>query len=811
MLFNNLKIAWRTLIKNKFFSLLNIIGLATGLACFLLIALYVIDELSYDRYHEKADRIYRVNSDILFGGNSMALAVSSDMMGQTMKKDYPEVEQFTRIYASNGSRLIKKGSDYLEEMQVCHVDSTFFEVFSFQPVAGDLKNALDEPNTVVISETAAKKYFNSLDVVGKTLDVNENGGTLYKITAVIKDMPKQSHFRYDFLFSMDNLQYGFGDHMSHNFATYLLLRPGITAKSLEAKFPDYMNRHIFPVLQQVMQIKSLDDMKKSGNSLTYSLMPIKDIHLHSGRRAELSINSDIQYVYIFMAVAIFILLIACINFMNLSTARSANRAKEVGIRKVLGTTYQTLIRQFLTESTLLSFFSLVIAIAIAVFALPLFNSIAGKQISASQFFQPLFLVVLISIPFVIGLLAGIYPAFYLSSFKPITVLKGKLSGGSKKSNLRSVLVILQFSMAILLIVGTIVVYRQLGYIQQKKLGFVKDQVMVIHNTQVLGEGTKAFKNELLRIPGVKMVTDGGYLPVDNSSRNDNTFSKEAVMDMKNGFNMQVWNIDENYIPVLGMELKQGRNFSRDFQSDSMALLINETTAQMLGYEDPIGKKIYKSNSNLQSELLAYTIIGVVKNFHFESLKQQIGPLCMRLGRADYTIAMKVDAARIPTMVKEVEKKFDAQAAGFPFQYSFLDASFNEMYKAEEKAGKLAFSFAVLAILIACLGLFGLAAFMAEQRTKEIGVRKVLGASVNQIMVLLSKDFLKLVAISACLAFPISWLVMNKWLQDFAFRIDIGWWVFIVAGLMAALIALFTVGFQALRAALNNPTQSLRSE
>ncbi|MCG7858130.1 ABC transporter permease [Flavihumibacter sediminis] len=811
MLFNNLKIAWRTLIKNKFFSLLNIIGLATGLACFLLIALYVIDELSYDRYHEKADRIYRVNSDILFGGNSMALAVSSDMMGQTMKKDYPEVEQFTRIYASNGSRLIKKGSDYLEEMLVCHVDSTFFEVFSFQPVAGDLKNALDEPNTVVISETAAKKYFNSLDVVGKTLDVNENGGTLYKITAVIKDMPKQSHFRYDFLFSMDNLQYGFGDHMSHNFATYLLLRPGVTAKSLEAKFPDYMNRHIFPVLQQVMQIKSLDDMKKSGNSLTYSLMPIKDIHLHSGRRAELSINSDIQYVYIFMAVAIFILLIACINFMNLSTARSANRAKEVGIRKVLGTTYQTLIRQFLTESTLLSFFSLVIAIAIAVFALPLFNSIAGKQISASQFFQPLFLVVLISIPFVIGLLAGIYPAFYLSSFKPITVLKGKLSGGSKKSNLRSVLVILQFSMAILLIVGTIVVYRQLGYIQQKKLGFVKDQVMVIHNTQVLGEGTKAFKNELLRIPGVRMVTDGGYLPVDNSSRNDNTFSKEAVMDMKNGFNMQVWNIDENYIPVLGMELKQGRNFSKDFQSDSMALLINETTAQMLGYEDPIGKKIYKSNSNLQSELLAYTIIGVVKNFHFESLKQQIGPLCMRLGRADYTIAMKVDAARIPTMVKEVEKKFDAQAAGFPFQYSFLDASFNEMYKAEEKAGKLAFSFAVLAILIACLGLFGLAAFMAEQRTKEIGVRKVLGASVNQIMVLLSKDFLKLVAISACLAFPISWLVMNKWLQDFAFRIDIGWWVFIVAGLMAALIALFTVGFQALRAALNNPTQSLRSE
>lgn len=811
MLFNNLKIAWRTLVKNKFFSVLNILGLATGMACFLLIALYVTDELSYDRFHKKADRIYRINSDILFGGNSMTLAVTSDMMGSAIKKDYPEVEEFTRVYNSNGSKLVKKGNDFLQELGVAYADSTFFDMFSYEPVAGDLHTALNEPNTVVISESAARKYFSSLDVVGKSLETDDNNGTVYKVTAVIRDMPKRSSFRFDFLFSMDNLDYGFGDFLSHNFATFLLLKPGSSAASLEKKFPEYVNRYLFPVLQQTMQVKSIADLEKSGSKLEYSLMPLTDIHLHSARVAELGINSDIRYVYIFLAVAVFILLIACINFMNLSTARSANRAREVGIRKVLGTTYHTLIRQFLTESTLISFLSLLIAIVIAALVLPFFNDIAGKEISLTNFFQPQFLVSMLALPFVIGLLAGTYPAFFLSSFKPITVLKGKLSGGAKKSNLRSTLVVLQFSMAIVLIVGTIVVYRQLAYIQQKKLGFSKEQVMVINNTQVMGDGTRAFKNELLRLPGVKAVSSGGYLPVAGSSRNDNTFSKEAVMDMKNGFNMQVWGVDENYIPLLGMEIKQGRNFSEEFVSDSMAVIINETTADMLGYENPVGKKIYKSQSNSEAEMLAYTIIGVVKNFHFESLKQKIGPLCMRLRNADWAIAVKMDATNIQNLVKQVEQKYAAHASGFPFGYSFLDASFNNMYKAESKAGKLAFSFAVLAILIACLGLFGLAAYMAEQRNKEIGVRKVLGASVNQIMVLLSMDFLKLVAISACLAFPLSWIVMNKWLEDFAFRINIGWWVFLVAGVLAALIALVTVGFQALKAALNNPVKSIRTE
>ena len=811
MLLNNLKIAWRTLLKNRFFSLLNIIGLATGLACFLLITLYVIDELSYDRHHEKAERIFRINSDILFGGNNMSLAVSSDMMGQTLKKDYPEIEQYARIYASNGSKLVKKGNNFIEEKKVAHADSTLFDIFSFESLAGHLQTALNEPNSVVIRESTAKKYFTSLDVVGKMMETKDNGGTLYKVTAVIRDMPRRSHFQYDFLFSMDNVEYGFGDYLSHNFVTFLLLQPGVSAANLEAKFPQYINRYIFPVLQQSMQVKSIKEMEKSGNKLEYTLMPLTDIHLHSARIAELGTNSDIQYVYIFMAVAVFILLIACINFMNLSTARSANRAKEVGIRKVLGTTHQTLMKQFLTESTLISFLSLLIAIAIAFLILPWFNDIAGKQINISQFLQPKFLVVLALLPFVIGLLAGTYPAFFLSSFKPITVLKGKLAGGAKKTNLRSALVVVQFSMAILLIVGTMVVYRQLGYIQQKKLGFSKDQVMVIDNTHVMGDGTASFKNELLRLPGVKAVANAGFLPVANSSRNDNTFSREAVMDMKNGFNMQVWSIDEEYIPLLGMEIKKGRNFSKSFVSDSLALIINETTAGMLGYDDPIGKKVYRSAGSVDSEMIEYTIIGVVKDFHFSTMKEKIGPLCMRLRRSDWTIAVKMESQDIQNLVKQVEKTFTSHASGYPFEYSFLDASFNNMYTAEQKAGKLALSFAVLAILIACLGLFGLAAFMAEQRTKEIGVRKVLGASVNQIMVLLSKDFLKLVCIAAAIAFPLAWLLMNNWLQDFAFRVNIGWWVFLVAGLMAAFIALITVGFQALKAALANPAKSIRTE
>lgn len=805
---NYLKIAWRNLLKNKTFSIINIAGLAIGLACFILIALYVLDELSFDRYNDKADRIYRVNSDIKFGGTDLKLAVCSDPMGATLKKDYPQVEEFARFYNSSGSKLIKKGNEFINEQRVTHADSTLFKVFSLPAITGHTLTALNEPNTVVITESTAVKYFGTTAAVGKVIETDNN--TLYKITAVIKDIPHNSHFNFDFIFSMDNVNYGYGNFLSHNFQTYILLKEGTDYKAFEKNFAQVIEKYILPQAKQFMQINSMDDFKKAGNNLSYSLMPLTSIHLHSDRFPELGTNGNIQYVYIFSIAAIFILLIACINFMNLSTARSSNRAKEVGIRKVLGTEKKTLIQQFLTESTLMAVFALLVAVLIAWMAMPLFNDISSKSLTIQSLLSYKILPLLIALPLVVGLLAGSYPAFFLSSFQPIQVLKGKINTGLKKSVLRSGLVVFQFFISILLIIGTIVVYNQLQYIQTKKLGFDKDQVLIINGTGALGNNVTAFKNEVLNMPGVVSGTLSGYLPVSASARNDNSYSKEAVMDAKNGFNMQTWRIDYDYLKTLGIEIINGRNFSREFGADSSAVVINETTAKVLGYPDPIGKKLYASNNNGEPPT-AYHIIGVVKNFHFESLRQNISPLCFILGSAPWLASFKVKSADIPALVSQVEKKWKTMAPSLPFSYRFLDESFDNMYRAEQRVGKIALSFAVLTILIACLGLFGLAAYMAEQRTKEIGVRKVLGATVSNIVNMLSKDFLRLVIISALFAVPAGWWAMNIWLRDFVYRIEIGWWIFVAAIGIAVVIALFTVAFQAIRAAIANPVKSLRTE
>lgn len=810
MIKNYLKIGWRNVVKNPTFSIINIAGLAVGLACFILIAMYVMDEISYDRYNTKADRIYRINSDIRFGGTNLKLAVCSDPMGATLKKDYPQVEQYTRIYASSGSKLIKKGDVFINEDRVAHADSTFFDVFTLPAVYGNTQTALNEPNTVVITESSAKKYFSTVDAVGKTIETNDNKSTIYKITAVIKDVPRNSHFNFDFIFSMDNVEYGFGNYLSHNFQTYIVLKQETDYKAFERNFPQVIDKYILPQAKQFMQINSMEEFEKTGNRLAYSLMPLTDIHLKSERFPELGVNGSIQYVYIFSAVAIFILLLACVNFMNLATARSANRAKEVGIRKVLGTEKKSLISQFLTESTLMVFIGLLLAVVLVWMFVGYFNDISGKSLSIATLFQPGYLLFLLLLPIVVGGMAGVYPAFFLSSFKPIAVLKGKMNKGFSRNYFRSSLVVFQFFTSIVLIIGTIVVFRQLSYIQNKKIGFNKDQVLVINGTGALGNNTEAFKNEVDKLSGVKASSFAGYLPVSNSSRSDNTFSTEAVMNEKNGFNMQVWNIDYDYIPVMGMEMLKGRNFSPDFGGDSSGLIINEATAKVIGYNDPIGKKLYSSDGNPGNNIV-YTIVGVVKNFNFESLRQNISPLCFRLGYNKWATAFKVSATDIQPLIKNIESKWKSMAPGMPFSYQFLDEAFDNMYRAEQRVGKVALSFAILAIFIACLGLFGLATYMAEQRTKEIGVRKVLGASVSNIVTMLSKDFAKLVLIAAVIAFPVAWWAMNKWLQDFAYRINIGWWIFIAAGVVTFLIALCTVIFQAVKAAVANPVKSLRTE
>ncbi len=807
---NYLKIAWRNLLKNRTFSIINIAGLAIGLACFILIVLYVMHEISYDRFHAKADRIYRINSDIRFGGTDLKLAVCSDPMGATLKKDFPQVEQYTRLYNSSGSKLIKKGNEFINEQAVVHADSTFFDVFTFPAISGDIKTALNEPNTVVLTKSAAEKYFGSTEAVGKMLETDDNNSTLYKVTAIINDMPENSHFRFDFLFSMDNVQYGWGNYLSHNFQTYIVLQKGTSAREFEKNFTGLIDKYILPQARQFMDISSMDDFKKTGNKLDYSLMPMTSIHLRSDRFPELGVNGNLQYVYIFSAAALFILLIACVNFMNLSTARSANRAREVGIRKVLGTEKRSLVGQFLTESTLMVFLGMVIAVAIAALSIGYFNNMSGVNLSITALFQPGYIAFLLLLAIATGVLAGLYPAFFLSGFKPITVLKGKITKGKSRDLFRSSLVVFQFFTSIVLIVGTIVVFRQLNYIQTKKIGFNKEQLLIVNGTGALKTQADAFRNEVAKLSGVKGSSFATYLPVSNSSRSDNTFSTEAVMNEKNGFNMQVWNVDYDYIPTLGMEIAKGRNFSREFGSDSTGLIINEATAKIIGVDNPVGRKLYTSDNNGPNNT-AYTIIGVVKNFNFESLRQNIGPLCMRLGNNKSSAAFKVSTSDLKGLLTSIEKQWKEMAPEMPFSYQFLDEAFDSMYRAEQRVSNVALSLAALAIFIACLGLFGLATYMAEQRTKEIGVRKVLGASVSNIVSMLSLDFAKLVLIGAVIAFPVAWYAMDRWLQDFAYRVNLGWWIFLLAAAITLLIALMTVIVQAIKAAIANPVKSLRTE
>ncbi|CAN5794194.1 ABC transporter permease [soil metagenome] len=813
MIKNYFKIAFRNLWKNKGYSAINIFGLAIGLAACLLITLYVTNELSYDRYNKKADRIYRINSDIRFGGADLHLPQTSDMMGELIKKDYPQVEEYTRFYSNDGDKLIKKGNEFINEARVVNADSTFFDVFTFPAIEGDTKTALNEPNTVVITASTAKKYFSNLNVIGKTIEVKSEAITvLYKITAVIEDMPQNSHFNFDFLFSMKNVDYQWGQITSHNFNTYLLLKPGADYKVLEKKFTGYINKYVLPSIKQFIKVNTIDELEQSGNKLRYSLMPLTKIYLYTDYSFEQSPSGNIQYVSIFSLVALFILIIACINFMNMSTARSSGRAKEVGIRKVLGTKRNTLITQFLVESTITALIALLIAIAIAYVVLPLFNDVAAKSLHVKDLLDMRILPFIIAIPFIVGILAGSYPAFYLSAFKPIAVLKGNSNSGFKKSNLRNTLVVFQFATSIILIIGTIIVYQQLHYIQNAKLGFAKDQVLVIDRAYALNNNVNAFKNEVLRMPGVISGTISSFLPVTNSSRSDNTFSSGPVMDAKNGIDMQTWQVDYDYLKTMGMEIAQGRNFSKDFGSDSSAVLITETTAKLIGLKDAVGKFLYApSSTSGANTMVAWNIIGVVKDFHFESMKQSIGPLCMKLLPSRGLVSFKITAANATGLIKSVEQKWKALAPGMPFSYRFLDESFNDMYRSEQRAGSIAIVFAVLAILIACLGLFGLVTFMAEQRTKEIGIRKVLGASVNNMVLLLSKDFLLLVLLAAVIAFPVAWWAMYHWLHNYVYRISIGWWVFVVAGLAALLIAIVTVSLQAIKAALANPIKSLRTE
>ena len=810
MLRNYLNVALRNLIKHKFYSLINVLGLSIGLTCFMMITLFVTDELSYDKFHEDADNIYRMDFEGSLNGSDFIVAVSSAPAAETLVEEYPEVIEGTRVRTSGNWLIKKKGTEenYYQE-EVAYVDANFFQFWSFNLIKGNPETCLERPNTLVLSETEATKVFGDEDPVGQivVLDNDED----WEVTGVYEDMPSNSHMRFGMLFSMESREEAKSKFwMSFNFNTYIKLRDGFDPMELEAKFPALIEKYIGPEVERFMNV-TLDEFFDGGNKVGFYLFPMKDIHLYSAKQAELMANGDIKYIFIFTAIALFILILACINFMNLSTARSAGRAKEVGVRKVMGAFKSQLIKQFLAEAFLITIISILIAYAISFLALPYFNQLANKELVITSLFSATFLSIVAGILLIVGLLAGSYPAFYLSKFKPVEVLKGKLNLGLKSGGLRGFLVVVQFSVSIIMIIGTAIVYQQLSYIQNKKLGFSKDQIIMIHDPWIMGDKAESYKNEVIQNTKILSGTISSFLPVNTTNNNDLWFPG-ANPTKDESYVFHNYRIDHDYMETLDIEMVEGRNFSRDFPSDSTAIILNEAAVNQLGWEKGLGKTLSNyGGSNEEPVVETYKVIGVVKDFHFTSLRNNIEPLVFLLGQRRGFVSFKVEAEGISETISYMESKWEEFAPGQPFQYSFLDERFNELYENEQKLGQIFGVFAFLAIFIACLGLYGLAAFTAEQKTKEIGIRKVLGASIASIVNLLSREFLKLVGIAFLIAAPIAYYFMYSWLQDFENRTNINFLVFVLAGIVALVIAWVTMSFQSWNAARANPIRSLKDE
>jgi len=807
MIKNYIKTAFRSLFKNKGFTAINVLGLALGLATCLLIVFYVFDELSYDRYNVNADRIYRVNNDIKFGGNENSYSESPAPTAAALKADFPEIEQVMR-FRQRGGNQVKKGNQNIQEDNMVYADPSTFDVFTLPMIDGKPSAALKETHSVVITEKMALKYFNTTSAVGKVLTFNDSA--LYKVTGVIKNIPKQSHFDFDFLISMPTLAESRDDAwFSNNFDTYVLLRPGVDYKKFEAKLPGFLRKHAGPQLQSILHM-SFDKLEQGGSYFRLSLFPLKKIHLESTTKYDLGNKGDIKVVYIFSAIAIFILLIACVNFMNLSTARSSNRAKEVGVRKVLGSPRKYLIAQFLTESIMVTLVAAIIAVLVAWAFLPLFNQMSGKELTITSQIVGWLLPVLILFIIVVGCIAGSYPALFLSGFQPIEVLKGKLASGFKGGMLRSSLVVFQFAISILLIIGTIVIYNQLKYIQSKDLGYDREHVMVVNRVWTLGNKAKTFKEEIKKLAGVKSATLSGFLPTSGYNNNSSLF-KDPVLDPKKAMQSSIWNVDEDYLPTLGIKLTAGRNFSNQMKTDTSAIIINEAAAQQLGFANPLNQLLYLPMDSKASIMKPFHIIGVIKDFNFKSLRESVTPLILFDIEDTGSLSIRMSSADIPGLMAQVKNKWASMSPNLQFEYSFMDEDFDGLYRSEQRVGKISIAFTSLAIVIACLGLFGLAAYAAEQRTKEIGIRKVLGASISTIVGMLSKDFIKLVLFAIVLASPLAWWGMSKWLEGFAYRQNFQWWVVALAGAAAIVIAFVTISFQSIKAALTNPVKSLKSE
>lgn len=815
---NYFKIAWRNLKKHKLYSLINMIGLSIGVACSLIISLYVFNELSYDTFHKNADFIYRTNRDMRIGENYYHFAVAPAPLGPFLMEEIPEVTQAVR-FRGLGIFLVKRPDmpQSFKEDQIIAVDSGFFDLFSFTLTEGNSKQQLKEPNTLTISQKMADKYFPNESPINKVLLFD--GNHEYTITGVYANMPENSHIHYDFLLSMATIadQANNDQWTSNNFYTYFQIRedadPILVLDKLNAK----SDQELALVLDKMMNGKTLEEFKAEGNRMDFTLQPLNKVYLTSDFSFDIGRMGNKQYVFLFALIAIFIIILACINFMNLSTARSSNRAKEVGLRKALGSYRKDLINQFLTESILMSICSFILGVLLVTLTLPYFNDLIDKQLTLPiNSFS--FILIMLVFALLIGLLAGLYPAFYLSGFKPIDTLKGKLSLGKGNAGIRSGLVVFQFFISILLIIGTVAIYKQLRFIQNRNIGFHKEQVILLNDPYMLGDKRDAFKAEIDQLPNVSSSSYSGFIPINGYNRNDNTFwpGGQEASDA-NVVGLQNWRVDHDYIKTMGMNIISGRDFNKQLASDSSGVILNKRAFEMFGFQEA-GENYIQTNTfdeatqqPLMDQFDKYRVLGVVEDFHFESMKQDIGPLGLFIGRSTSVLSVRLRSNNISSSLSQIEDLWNQFDSSLPFSYSFLDEEFGSMYNAELRLAQVFGIFAGLAIFIGCLGLFALASFMAEQKAKEIGIRKVLGASVKAIVFQFSKQFSRLVILAFLLAIPIAWWGISTWLDDYNYRIEIGWELFAIAGLSAFAIAWLTVSYHSIRAAISNPVDALKNE
>lgn len=794
----------RLMVRNKTYTALNVIGLAIGMASFILIMMWVNNELSFDRYHEKEERIVRIISFYNLNGEIKNSIGNPAPMAAALRYEFPEIENVVR-FRYYGSSSIRYGEKSFSESKLIFADSSLFDVFTIPLIKGNPKTALTEPGTIVLSQKAAEKYFGAEDPAGKiiTIDNIEN----YKVTGIFANFPSASHLQYDFIASANSKEES--ERMwwlNNNFATYVLLKENANSDAFSKKLPVLIDKYFSAQAEKAIGVP-WEKILEGGSSFVYKTQKLADIHLHSDYEWDISVNGTMQYVYIFSIVAFFILFLACINFINLSTAKAGSRGKEIGLKKMFGAVKSQLSAQFIFESFLIVFVSHIVAMILVEISMPYFNELSGKDLSIQytdySMILGLFLLIVVT-----SFAAGSYPAFYLSSFKPATAIKGDAISGKKKGTFRSVLVVGQFVISLILLTCTMILLKQLHFIQNKKMGYDKEHLLVLENNHLLSESIESFKTELLQNSSIQSATVSGYLPIP-SLRSSTVVFKDGIKS-SDLITYQVWSIDFDYVKTLGLKICMGRDFSTDFSTDSLAVILNQSAAQAFGWEDPLGKTIGIPINETSTKL--YKVLGVVEDFNYESVHVPVGPLVLLLGKSTGSVTLRLNANANPnTIISYAEEKWKSFVPRQAFVYDFFDQNLARQYSAEKRLGKILGIFTIMAFVISCLGLFGLAIFTTNQRKKEIGVRKVNGATTTQIIRLLTFDFTKLVFVALLIACPLSYYIMSKWLENFAYHTSISWWIFAVAAILSYVTAILSIAYQSYKAAIANPVDTFRNE